>query len=216
MTPPITEPDDTVILVHGLWMHGLILAPCQHWLKKEGFATRRCSYPSWSRNLEWNADTLGDLVANTPGKQIHLVCHSLGGLVALVMLGRHRDARIQRLVLMGTPVADCHCGRYLAGRKILAPFLGRSMGDWLTRTRTAVPDGIEIGVLAGTRRLGLGCVIPGLQRPNDGVVAVAETRLPEAKDHLILPVSHSGMLFSPSCARQAAHFLKTGGFVHDR
>ncbi|MGE5492983.1 MAG: lipase family alpha/beta hydrolase [Actinomycetota bacterium] len=206
---------DTVILVHGLWMPGLVLRPYQYWIEKEGFFVRRFSYPSWSQALERNADLLDRFVADTPGRRLHLICHSLGGLVTLSMLERHWDQRIQRLVLMGTPVADCHCGRYLARRRTLAPLLGKSMSDWLARAKPAVPTGIEIGILAGTRRLGLGCVIPGLQRPNDGVVAVAETRLPDATDELILPVSHSGMLLSPSCAQQAAHFLRAGRFSHD-
>lgn len=195
-------------------MHGLVLAPYQYWLEKEGFAVRRFSYPSWSRNLEQNAALLARFVAATPGRRIHLVCHSLGGLVALIMLGKHRDPRIRRLVLMGTPFADSHCGRYLADRAALSPFLGHSMRDWLARAKPLVPESIDIGVIAGTRRWGLGCVIPGLQLPNDGVVAVEETRLPEAKDTIVLPVSHSGMLISPLCAEQAANFLKTGAFIH--
>lgn len=207
-------PSDSAILVHGLWMHGLVLAPYQYRFEKEGFAVRRFSYPSWSRTLEENAALLARFVAGTPGHQLHLVCHSLGGLVALTMLENHGDPRIRRLVLMGTPFADCHCGHYLADRPVLAPFLGRSMTDWLVQAKPPVPESVEIGVIAGTRRLGLGCIIPGLQRPNDGVVAVEETRLPEARDSIILPVSHSGMLLSPLCAEQAAHFLKKGCFIH--
>ena len=205
---------ESVILVHGLWMRGLVFAPYQYWLEREGFAVYRLTYPSWSGHLEHNADRLGRFVANTPGQRIHLVCHSLGGLVAVMMLGRHPDLRVRRLVLMGTPWADCHCGRYLAEHPGLSPFLGRSMKDWLARPRPPVPKSVEIGVIAGTRRWGLGTIIPGLPLPNDGVVAVAETLLPEAKDRILLGVSHSGMLLSPLCAEQAAHFLKTGRFIH--
>lgn len=205
---------ESAILVHGLWMHGLVLAPYQYWLEKQGFAVRRFSYPSWSHNLDQNAALLSRFVSDAPGRRIHLVCHSLGGLVALSMLGKHRDPRIGRLVLMGTPYADCHCGRYMAEREGLSPLLGRSIKAWLAGPRPEVPKSVEIGIIAGTRRWGLGCVIPGLQLPNDGVVAVEETRLPEARDTIILPVSHSGMLISPLCAEQAASFLRTGRFIH--
>jgi hypothetical protein len=48
--------------------------------------------------------------------------------------------------------------------------------------------------------------------PNDGAVAVSETRLPGAKQHLILPVTHTGMLLSPQVAQEAGQFLATGHF----
>lgn len=205
---------ETAVLVHGLWMHGLVLVPHQYWLEKQGFGVRRFSYPSWSQSLERNADRLARFVAATPGRHIHLVCHSLGGLVALLMLSRRRDPRIRRLVLMGTPYADCHCGRYLADRRPLSPLLGQSMKDWLGRHRLPRPDDVEVGVIAGTRRWGLGRIIPGLPRPNDGVVALAETCFPGARDSVLLAVSHSGLLMSPMCAEQVASFLQTGRFIH--
>jgi hypothetical protein len=36
--------------------------------------------------------------------------------------------------------------------------------------------------------------------------------LPGASDHLLLPVSHTGMLFSPDVAHQVGHFLEHGSF----
>ena len=73
---------------------------------------------------------------------------------------------------------------------------------------------VAVGVLAGTRSLGLGRVVPDLPRPNDGVVSVAETRLPGAADFIALPVAHSEMLVSRRCAGQIAAFLDTGRFRH--
>ncbi|HZP89005.1 MAG TPA: hypothetical protein VFB54_19495, partial [Burkholderiales bacterium] len=71
---------------------------------------------------------------------------------------------------------------------------------------------VEVGVIAGTRRFGLGCVFVTLQGPNDGVVTVEETRLPGLTDHLVMPVTHSGMIVSARVARQVGVFLKTGRF----
>ena len=40
-----------------------------------------------------------------------------------------------------------------------------------------------------------------------------ETRLPGAKDHIVVSTSHTGMLFSGEVAEQAGHFLNEGVFV---
>lgn len=205
---------ETVILVHGLWMHGSVFLLQARRLARQGFAVRAFSYPSVRRGLGHNARALARFVAETAGTGIHLVGHSLGGLVVLNMLAAHPDARIRRVVLLGVPWAGSHCASALLAWRGLSRIVGRSLRDWLALPRPHLPQGIEVGVLAGTRSLGLGRIIPGLPRPNDGVVSIDEARLPEAGDFLALPVSHSEMLVSRACAEQVAAFLKTGRFRH--
>ncbi len=86
---------------------------------------------------------------------------------------------------------------------------------WLAAPPPTLPPGTEAGIIASTRSLGLGGLLGGLPRPNDGTVAVAETRLPGASDFITLPVTHSGMLLSAACAAQVAHFLAQGRFRYD-
>lgn len=208
-------PPETIILIHGLWMHGVVLWPQQCRLEKHGFVAQRHTYPSWSEGLQDNVDRLATSVAACPAPRIHLVAHSLGGLIVLAWLEQGGDRRLGRAVLMGTPSAACHCGAVLAATPALSPLIGRSVADWLLRPHPPTPPTtVEIGVLAGTTSFGMGRVVPGLPKPNDGIVAVAETRLPGARDSIALAVSHSGMLLSADCAGQAAHFLKTGSFIH--
>jgi hypothetical protein len=75
-----------------------------------------------------------------------------------------------------------------------------------------LPPGRDTGMIAGTRAIGLGSLVGGAGKPGDGTVAVAETRTPGLKDHLLLPVNHTGMLYSSEVARQVACFLQTGSF----
>jgi hypothetical protein len=51
-----------------------------------------------------------------------------------------------------------------------------------------------------------------LPRPNDGLLTVKESAFPAAQEHLVLPVSHTGMMFSRTAARQIAAFLNAGRF----
>jgi hypothetical protein len=67
-------------------------------------------------------------------------------------------------------------------------------------------------VIAGTRSMGLGRFFAGFREPNDGTVAVRETRIEGATDHVELPVSHMGMMLSARVARHTAHFLRDGRF----
>ena len=195
-------------------MRSLVLLPQQRWLRAAGFHVRRFSYPSWHGGLADNVRRLSACVAATPGAVIHLVAHSLGGLVVAGMLSQQADARIGRVVLRGTPYAGCHCGFTLAATPLLAALVGHTFRDWFGRPRPALPPAAQIGIIAGTRRIGFGRLIPGLARPNDGVVAVDETRIATARDSIALPVSHSGMLVSRACAGQVANFLRTGNFIH--
>jgi hypothetical protein len=60
--------------------------------------------------------------------------------------------------------------------------------------------------------MGGGRLFARLPKPNDGSVVVEETQLDGMTDHIVLPVSHSGLLFSANAALQAIHFLRHGRF----
>lgn len=217
---------ETVILVHGLWTPAAVFSLHSRWLQRRGYRTRRFGYPSVRATLSQNAQALQRFITETSATDIHLVGHSLGGLIILQLLANTPDTRLRRAVLLGTPCLDSHCARRLAKVAGMSSLLGRSIMEWLTRSShlprsspspatTVFPEPVlEVGVLAGTRGIGLGLVVPGLPRPNDGVVAVAETRLPGAADFITLPVAHSQMLASRACATQIAAFLAGGHFLH--
>ena len=63
--------------------------------------------------------------------------------------------------------------------------------------------------------MGLGRLVTTLDADHDGTVLVEETKLPGAKDHIVLNISHTAMLFSPEVAQQSVAFLKNGTFVRD-
>ena len=195
-------------------MSRLVLLPLQRKLETKGFVVRKFAYPSWKGSLEGNVRLLSKFVNETSGSAIHIVAHSLGGLIALKMLLQDQQTEIRRLVLLGTPYAGCHCGKTLADSALLSALVGHSLKEWLMLPRANLIPDVEIGVIAGTLPLGLGRLIPGLGRPNDGVVALDETYIKDAQDSIALPVNHSGMLVSKICAEHISSFLRTGNFIH--
>ena len=68
---------------------------------------------------------------------------------------------------------------------------------------------------AAMSSIGLAQFVAEFEEDNDGTVAVSETQLPGARDHIVMPVSHNGMLLSSNVLDQAAAFLKRGEFLRE-
>jgi len=201
-----------VIVVHGLWVHGLVMGYLAHRITECGFETRTWSYPSMRLTLAENAERLARYCAELAVPRMHMVAHSMGGLVALKMLELAPSIRCERMVLLGTPYSDSASARRLSEFPGGDFLLGRSIAQWLSEPRPGVRAD-AIGVIAGTRGFGLGALItPDLPQPNDGVVTVEETAIPGVVDCVALPVGHSEMLFSSDVARQCCAFLQFGRF----
>lgn len=208
-------PGPAVVLVHGLWMSGWDLSLLRWRLSRAGFRTYRFSYPSVRGSPAENAGRLAQLVQGLQAPELHLVAHSLGGLVVRYLFAEHPVQPPGRIVTLGTP----HCGSEAAARlrrRRLGPkLLGRSVDQGLLGPLPEWQGQRELGSIAGDRRLGLGRLLAGdLPGPNDGTVAVAETRLPGMSDHLVVHASHMGLVVSREAARQTLHFLRHGRFDH--
>ncbi|MBI0409623.1 MAG: alpha/beta fold hydrolase [Nitrosomonadaceae bacterium] len=206
---------ETVVLIHGLWASGWIMTLLGRNLRRCGFDTVIFSYPSMRDSLSQNALSLSRFVSGIAATRIHLVGHSLGGLLALQMLSEHSEPRIGRVILMGSPYHASYAAIKLAR---IAPgrwLIGSSMRQWLMR-REGGPSiqHHEIGSIAGRMSVGIGKLLGGLPAPNDGVVTVEETRLPIASDWIVININHAGMLFSRKVVCQVCAFLRQGYFLH--
>lgn len=203
------------ILVHGVWMHGVTLELQRYFLDQRGFDARCYSYSTVSPTLTENAELLAAYARAQQAPLINWVGHSLGGLVILRMLECAPDLPPGRVVLLGTPSRGSYAARALSRHQLGAMAIGHSLAEWFARDDPGTYPGREIGVIAGSSSLGLGMLVAhDLPEPHDGAVSVDETRLPGAQDHIVLSVSHSGMLISLEVAEQAAAFLHDGAFAH--
>lgn len=203
-----------MILVHGLWLNGLAMSMLKRRLEKAGFITRQLYYHGLQASPAENATALHTLSQNIDADVVHYVGHSLGGLVIRHLFHKHPDRKPGRIVCLGTPHQSSQAARtlyrYGPGRWLL----GRSIEQGLLGDIPPWENTHELGVIAGNLRLGMGLVVPGIPKPSDGTVAVQETMLEGMTDHIIMPVSHFGMLFSSTVALQTLHFLKHGRFQH--
>jgi len=205
---------EPVIIIHGLWMHGLIMTLLARRIARESYAAHTYSYSSMRLTLSENAERFARYCESFAAPRVHIIAHSMGGLVALKMLEMHPQVRCGRLVLLGTPYTGSFAAQRLARWPGGRSLLGRSIAEWLQSPRP-VPDGCtDIGVIAGTRGHGLGRLIaPDLPPPHDGVVTLAETVIPGVTRRIELKVGHTRMLASREVARQCCAFLRNGQFV---
>jgi len=203
---------EAVLLLHGAWMNPVVMAYLAHVLRGEGFATHPLGYRTIREPLEAHLTRVAKRVAQLDAPRVHLVGHSLGGVIVMRYLQRLADPRVGRAVLIGSPVAGCRAAASLAGYAGGELMMGQSLAVWRAPVDVSVDSRFEVGAIAGTRPLGLGAVVTRLPTPNDGVVCVDETRFPALRDHIEFPIGHTLMLVSPRVARQTARFLKTGAF----
>lgn len=203
--------DEPVVCVHGLWMAGPDMALLRRRLRRCGFNSLQFRYPTIKQSLQQSARQLNDFVRGIDADKVHFVGHSLGG----VLIGRlFLDFPQQppgRIVTLGTPHLGSHIACAMLRSSFWRPLLGIN-GPLICEGLPSWEASRELGSIAGELPLGVGQLVRSLPKPNDGTVAVRETRPPGLKDHLTLPVSHTALLFSRAASRATCRFLVNGHF----
>jgi pimeloyl-ACP methyl ester carboxylesterase len=206
-----------VVYVHGLWLTGIEGGLLRTRLATELHVdTRAFSYASVKSSISSNAEALGTFLSALRADTLHLVGHSLGGLVILKLFESGAADRLPagRIVFLGSPLSGSRAALNLARLPFGRILLGRGIHEELLSPRERRWRGQrELGVIAGNLSLGLGKLVGVRGAPNDGTIFVDETRLPGISQHLVMPVSHTGLPFSKSVASQTAAFLRSGTFV---
>ena len=205
---------ECVVVVHGLWMHGFTSLPMAgHLRRKMHCPVYPFDYWSTLRSLDHNSERLFDYCQALDEHTVHLVGHSLGGLVVVNMLNRHDFDRPGRVVAIGSPFAHSESGKRFAKIPLLGKALGRSITQAHSREPMAYRGGREIGVIAAAKPRGPGKILGSMDAPHDGIVFAGETRLPGAKEILEMPdQTHTTSYFSRRAADRAADFLRDGKF----
>lgn len=194
---------ELVVLVHGMGRTSMSMAPMARALEEAGFATHSFGYSSTCCAVEELAARLRlalDSLDAPSYDAVHFVGHSLGGIVVRAMLAAGpAPIGAGRIVMIAPP----NQGSHEADR--FAPYLGwllRPMSELRTDTAATVrrlppPTAVEIGIIAGD---------------DDGKVAIPETRLNGASDHIVVDGAHTFLMRSAVVQRHTIAFLRTGRF----
>jgi pimeloyl-ACP methyl ester carboxylesterase len=209
--------DSVVVLVHGLGRSDRAMRRLGRRFEEARLASQALRYDSTSQSLDEIVDEFDrELSACCSAAQtLHFVTHSLGGIVLRAWIAREEPARLGRVVMLSPP----NHGSELVDRigelsRLLGP-TGRSLGTGPdsapSRLNQLGPVTFELGVIAGDRSFSLfGSWI--LDGPDDGTVSVESAKLLGMRDFLVLPTSHSFMMYDREVARQSIHFVRHGRF----
>ncbi|RJP89353.1 MAG: alpha/beta hydrolase [Desulfobacteraceae bacterium] len=220
---PVSETGpEVVILLHGMARTERSMRPLEAHLAENGFSVINTGYPSTEETVETIAEQhLAAMVEQCRKKnalKIHIVTHSLGGIVTRQYLQNHALPEGSRIVMISPP----NKGSELADafhKLFIYDWLNGPAGQVLGTGPESLPNTLkpvkgEIGVITGDASFNplYSWLIPG---PDDGKVSVESAKLHEMKDFLVVTSSHSFIMRNNKVLKQVVYFLRNGKFDHE-
>jgi pimeloyl-ACP methyl ester carboxylesterase len=199
---------EAVVLIHGLWMTGTEMRVLGGRLEESGFRVRYFRYRSWRGGLGQAANALRKFVEATEGERVHIIGHSLGGVVIAKMLEEAPLSRPGRVAMLGSPMGGSAAARILSRRRLGRWLVGGVIREGIVEHAPKWPGGRELLVVAGDIPLGSGLLL-GLPKPHDGVILVGETRVEGARA-VTVRASHVGLLLSRKVAALLSEHFRAG------
>ncbi len=209
---------DGVVFLHGILRSRYSMAGLEKAFQGDGYRTLNVDYPSRRFSIDQLADRLQPKIhrfARSLEGSVNFVTHSMGGLLVRAFLTRHRPPNLGRVVMLGPPNKGSEATDFWKDiwlYKTLYGPAGQEMG-----TGPEGPGGwgdavdYPLGIIAGDRTVDLfhSSMIKG---KDDGKVSVESTRLAGMADHIVIPATHSLMMYNPKVIHQTLHFIRHGMF----
>ncbi|MBA5763800.1 triacylglycerol lipase [Vibrio sp. 404] len=203
-----------IIILHGLYMHGLVMQPLSHKLRKLGAHTQVITYNTLAIEKQRVFNKIDR--ALSPDCTNILVGHSLGGLIIKSYLAERQSntKEISHVITIGTPIRGASIVHRIRELGIDA-ILGNSPEHGLNihEDRWDFPQ--KLGCIAGTLPVGARALLM-MDRTimSDGTVTVEETRIDGMTDHIQTPSSHTSLIYNSFVPQQIEHFIHHNRFNH--
>ena len=213
-----------VVLLHGILRSKTDMLPMLLYLKKNGYDGANILYPSRKKTLEDLTDFVEEKLRAHPGysddNPLHFVTHSMGSLIARYYIATRKPKNLGKVVMLGPPNTGSEFADFATDNKILAPLYRKIYGPasaQLTTTYKHIDDEITypLGIIAGNRSINpLALLALPKKRvgPHDGMVPVERTKLSGMRDHIVMPSTHTFMMYNPKVMQQVRYFFENEKF----
>ena len=208
--------NEFVVLLHGILRSKTDMLPLDMFLKKRGYDVINILYPSRERSLEDLVDFVRETIHDHPGynedDKLNFVTHSMGGIITRYYIATQRPQNLGRVVMLGPPNTGSEFADFLNDHELFGPAFKAVFGPAGQQLGTDYKhiDGdidYPLGVIAGNKSINP--LAPWvLEGEHDGIVPVARTKIEGMKDHIVIPATHSFMMFNPKVMHQVQYFLE--------
>lgn len=196
------------------------MRPIEKALKQQNYTVLNIGYPSRSTTIAKLAQGVRQQLQDFPHFEqftVHFVTHSMGGLVVRALLAEQPLENAKRIVMLGPPNQGSEVADYFKNFRLFNAFYGPALHEMTTHQAKAlplqeVPSRYQVGIIAGNFTIDPICYFI-LPSKNDGKVTIESTKLTGMTDHIVLPASHSFMMYNHQVIKQIGHFLAEGFFL---
>jgi len=202
-----------VVLVHGLWMSRWSFAFIAKHLSTQGYKVYKFGYATTSKTFAFNMLKLQAFVNSRAEETVHLVVHSMGGILAMRSLPNIRKAG--KLIMLGSPVNGSQAAVAM-GKKKWSSWLLKHATEPLKNGVMAPKVFRESYMIAGVSGyIGISRLVTKLPKPNDGTVALKETQADWINLHTTEKSNHFSMLFRKKVQLKISAFLANSNNIND-
>lgn len=188
-------------------------------LSEAGYKVLNVDYPSRSASVSESGEVVvGKAVEDCQragAAKIHIVTHSLGGILVRSYLSQHTITNLGRVVMLSPPNQGSEVVDTLGSLrifKLINGIAGSELGTGTNSTPNQLgPATFTVGIIAGDRSINWinSAMIRG---SDDGKVSVEHTKLEGMTDHIVIHATHPFLMRNKTSIRQTTHFLRNGQF----